>query len=95
MASQLTRDEVARIASLAQLDLSDAELDTFARQLTDIVSYTAIVQQADTSAFAADADAAAATANRADAPAPSLDRDVVLAEAPDASSGLFRVPKVR
>lgn len=98
MASQVTRDEVARIAGLAQLDLSAAELDTFARQLTDILTYAAIVQQADTTEVA---NSTSGSRNfgapaRPDIPVPSLDRDDVLAQAPDAASetGLFRVPKV-
>jgi aspartyl-tRNA(Asn)/glutamyl-tRNA(Gln) amidotransferase subunit C len=105
MASQLTRDEVAHIAGLARLELSATELDTFARQLTDILAYAAVVQQVD---IAAEPDAStferrtsgAEPENpgtlRPDTPAPSLERNVVLAEAPDAvrESGLFRVPRV-
>jgi len=111
MASQVTRDEVARIAGLAQLELSTSELDTFARQLSDILAYAAIVQQADTTGVSNPGTSNPepeprnpgtgtseprnpGTQVRADQPAPSLDRDVVLAEAPDAVSGLFRVPKV-
>jgi aspartyl-tRNA(Asn)/glutamyl-tRNA(Gln) amidotransferase subunit C len=98
MASQLTGDEVAHIAGLAQLELSASEVDLFARQLTDILAYAAIVQQidapADTSAGAMITADAAPT--RADVPASSLGRDTALAQAPDADreAGLFRVPKV-
>ena len=97
MASQLTRDEVAHIATLAQIDLTPAEQDTFTRQLTDILKYAATIQQADTSGV--EPDAAPTTAlpgPREDAPAASLDRQAVMAIAPDArgDAGLFRVPKV-
>jgi aspartyl-tRNA(Asn)/glutamyl-tRNA(Gln) amidotransferase subunit C len=107
MASQLTRDEVAHIAGLARLDLSATELDTFARQLTDILAYAAIVQEADVVAEPQMSNFELRTSNfepqnsepgalRTDIPRRSLDRDAVLAEAPDADrqSGLFRVPKV-
>jgi aspartyl-tRNA(Asn)/glutamyl-tRNA(Gln) amidotransferase subunit C len=98
MASQLNRDEVAHIANLAQIDMTASELDTFARQLTDILAYAATIQQADTSGIETDASANAANLPepRPDTPIPSLDRDAALAIAPDGrpAAGLFRVPKV-
>ena len=98
MASQLSRDEVAHIAALAQIDLTPDELATFARQLTDILGYAATIQQADTTGIDADGTAADMTlpGPRADVPAPSLTRDEAMAIAPDArpAAGLFRVPKV-
>lgn len=98
MASQLSRDEVAHIATLAQIDLTPAEQDLFARQLTDILKYAATIQQADTSGIEPDAVTmlSALPGPRDDAPAPSLDRAAAMAIAPDAraDAGLFRVPKV-
>ena len=96
MASQLTRDDVAHIASLARLDLSAAELDTFARQLADILAYAAVVQQVDTTGAGHPDAATAGPPLRPDQPAPGLDRDSALSGAPDAAreAGLFRVPKV-
>ena len=43
-----TRDDVAAIAALANLELDDAELDLFARQLGDILAYAEEVQRIDT-----------------------------------------------
>jgi aspartyl-tRNA(Asn)/glutamyl-tRNA(Gln) amidotransferase subunit C len=98
MASQLNRDEVAHIANLAQIDVTASELETFARQLTDILAYAATIQQADTSGIDADmsANAPSLPEPRHDAQTPSLNRDAALAIAPDSrpASGLFRVPKV-
>jgi len=99
MASQLTRDEVAGIAQLARLELSADEQDALTRQLGDILAYAATVQQADTTGvepMRGDLGGSALPERRADMPAPSLRRDEVLSEAPDASlaAGLFRVPKV-
>ena len=48
MASTLTRDEVARIAELARLSLSDAEVTLFTTQLTRILEYAEAVQRVDT-----------------------------------------------
>jgi aspartyl-tRNA(Asn)/glutamyl-tRNA(Gln) amidotransferase subunit C len=106
VASKLTRTDVAKIAELARLELTPRELDLFSTQLTAILEYAAVIEQVDTSSVA-QADAAAPAANaaadpveaaflRADSPAPSIRREQVLSQAPDAASdaGLFRVPKV-
>jgi aspartyl-tRNA(Asn)/glutamyl-tRNA(Gln) amidotransferase subunit C len=98
MASQLNRDEVAHIAKLAQIDVTASELDTFARQLTDILAYAATIQTADTTGIETEtsANAASLPEPRPDAEVPSLNRNAALAIAPDAKpeAGLFRVPKV-
>jgi aspartyl-tRNA(Asn)/glutamyl-tRNA(Gln) amidotransferase subunit C len=102
MASQLTPREVAHIADLARLTLSTDERQMFSRQLTDILAYANTIQQVDTAAIdrshATDTSPgdAAPPALRADEPVAGLNRDEVLAEAPDGvrDAGLFRVPKV-
>jgi len=97
MASILTRADVLRVAVLAHLELSDAEVDLFTRQLGEILAYAADVQRIDTTGVAPTSHAlATTTAWREDAPVPPLDREAVFANAPDArrDAGLFRVPKV-
>src|SRR5262245_10994196 len=97
MPSSLTRGEVAKIAALANLELDASELDLFARQLGDILTYADQVQQIDTSGVPPTAAVVTRhAADRADALRPSLDRDEALAGAPDAAvdAGLFRVPRV-
>ena len=47
---KLTRDEVRHVAELAKLQLSDAELDEYAGQLGQILTYAQQVQSVDTSA---------------------------------------------
>ena len=85
MADTLTRADVERIAALARLELTPDEVTLFAGQLTAILAYADQVQQVDTSSVDT---AAAATvqvgAGRADAPVASLDRDLVLSQAPAA-----------
>jgi len=107
MAETLTRADVERIAALARLELTPDEVTLFAGQLTAILAYADQVQQVDTSGI----DAAPATiaslptealakvgdvAARNDVPAPSLDRDLVLSQAPaaDRAAGIFKVPRV-
>jgi aspartyl-tRNA(Asn)/glutamyl-tRNA(Gln) amidotransferase subunit C len=95
--SRFTRQEVAAIAALAQLELDESELDLFARQLGDVLAYAAEVQQIDTAGVTPTASVVTRhAADRLDETRPSLDRAAALANAPDASpdSGLFKVPRV-
>ena len=97
MPSQLTNEEVARIAELARLELTPAEAEMFTRQLTAILDYAARVQEVQTTDLIGLAGGGeAAPVWREDTVAPCLSRDEVLDRAPDAakSAGLFRVPKV-
>ena len=84
-----------RIATLARLELTPDETARFAQQLTAILAYADQVQQVDTSAVAAPP-APAASRKRDDGPVPSLDRNVILEQAPaaDRAAGLFKVPRV-
>jgi aspartyl-tRNA(Asn)/glutamyl-tRNA(Gln) amidotransferase subunit C len=95
MATVLSLADVDRIAALARLELTDDERTRFATQLTAILTYADQVQQADTSAAARQGESATPRL-REDALVPSLERDVVLAQAPtaDRAAGLFKVPRV-
>jgi aspartyl-tRNA(Asn)/glutamyl-tRNA(Gln) amidotransferase subunit C len=98
MPTNLTRAEVARIAALARLELTPDETALFAEQLGAILSYFEDLRRADTTEVppTAQVGGLAATPLREDAPRPSLDRDVLLREAPDGDpvAGLFTVPRV-
>jgi aspartyl-tRNA(Asn)/glutamyl-tRNA(Gln) amidotransferase subunit C len=92
-----TREAVAAIAALANLELDAAEIDLFARQLGDILAYADEVQQIDTTGVPPTASVVPRHAvDRPDEVRPSLDRDEALANAPDAAldAGLFKVPRV-
>lgn len=95
MASHLGRDEVERIAQLAHLTIASEDVPRFAEQLSAILEYAATIQRVDTAGVPPRA-GVASLAWREDDPVPSLPRDLVLDEAPDAATdaGLFRVPKV-
>jgi aspartyl-tRNA(Asn)/glutamyl-tRNA(Gln) amidotransferase subunit C len=97
MSSGFTREQVAAVAALANLDLDAAELDLFARQLGDVLNAAEEVQAVDTTGVPPTASVVARHgADRADEVRPCLDRDEVLAGAPDPAldAGLFRVPRV-
>jgi aspartyl-tRNA(Asn)/glutamyl-tRNA(Gln) amidotransferase subunit C len=97
MPAGFTADQIAAIAALANLELSESERDLFARQLGEILAYAEIVQQIDTTGVPPTASVVSRhAADRADEVAASLDRDEVLAAAPDAAldAGFFKVPRV-
>jgi aspartyl-tRNA(Asn)/glutamyl-tRNA(Gln) amidotransferase subunit C len=101
---KVTREDVLRVAELAHLELSEAELDAFGRHLDSILTYSDKLNELDTSGVepmaqvlppgAAAQDQAGATLMREDVPTPSDVAKDVLADAPDASAPYFRVPKV-
>lgn len=95
--STLTVADVERIASLAQLELSDDEKQLFTRQLAGILDYAEQLQAVDTTGVPATAHVDAAHGvERDDEPRPSLSTAEALANAPDPAldAGLFRVPRV-
>ena len=97
MPSKLTREDVLRIAELARLELSDAEVERFSKQISDILGYAEQVRDVDTTDVPPTSHVlGVAPAWREDDPRPSLDRRDALRNAPDADldAGLFKVPKV-
>ena len=95
MASPLTRDAAAHVAVLARLDLTDEELDRFTGQLGAVLEHAADVASLDTSGVPPTAHPLdLINVLREDVIRPCLDRDEVLAMAPAAEDGRFRVPKI-
>jgi aspartyl-tRNA(Asn)/glutamyl-tRNA(Gln) amidotransferase subunit C len=89
-----TVETVDHVARLARLYLTDAERELFARQLADILAYAESIQALDTAAVEPMSHALTAGSLREDAVREGLPRETVLAGAPDAKDGLFRVPRV-
>lgn len=95
MADRITRADVAHVADLARLHLSEEELDLFTHQLAAVLDHAADVEALDTAGVDPTAHPfPLQNVLRADEPRPSLDRDEVLAAAPAAEDGRFRVPPV-
>ena len=93
--STLSRKDVAHLAHLARLAVSEEELDLFAGQLTAVLDAVAQVGKADVADVPPTTHAVPMTnVLRPDAVRPSLPRDVVLAEALAAEDGRFRVPRI-
>jgi aspartyl-tRNA(Asn)/glutamyl-tRNA(Gln) amidotransferase subunit C len=95
MASPLRREDVAKVAKLARLRLSDAELDMFTEQLGQVLEHAQDIEALDLRDVVATAHPfGLVNVVREDARRPSLDRDEVLAMAPDADDGRFAVPRI-
>jgi len=97
MSQSFSREEVERIAALAALELTAEEVEMFTRQLAGILEYAQQVQTIDTTGVPPTAHVLGnRPVDRPDELRPSLERDEVLAAAPDPSpaAGLFRVPRV-
>ena len=91
----ITRDEVAHLARLARLELTDAELDRYAGQLGVILAAVAKVGEVAADDIPPTSHSVPLTnVTRPDVLRPSLDRDEVLAMAPAAEDGRFRVPRI-
>jgi aspartyl-tRNA(Asn)/glutamyl-tRNA(Gln) amidotransferase subunit C len=92
---ELTRADVEHVARLARLELSDAEAEQFTEQLGVILDHAAQVAALDTEGVAPTAHPLPlVNVFRADAAREGLDRDEVLAMAPAAEDGRFRVPRI-
>ncbi len=92
---RLTRDEVAHLAHLSRLAVTDEELDLFAGQLGAVLDAVAQVGRADVADVPPTTHAVPMTnVFREDVARPSLPRDAVLAGAPAAEDGRIRVPRI-
>ena len=95
MTERITRQDVAHVADLARLSLTDDELDAFTIQLADILDHAADLDALDL----ADVQPTAhplplVNVFRDDVIGPTSDRDEVLAAAPAVEDAQFKVPPV-
>lgn len=91
----LSLAEVEHIAGLARLALSDDEKTRFAEQLSAILDYARRLQAVDTTGIPPTSSVLPPqTILREDEPGACLSLEDVLANAPQAEAGQFRVPPV-
>jgi aspartyl-tRNA(Asn)/glutamyl-tRNA(Gln) amidotransferase subunit C len=91
----LTRDEVARLAGLARIRLSDAELDSLAPQLAVILESVAAVSQVAADEIPPSSHALPLqNVYRDDEVRPGLLPEEALGGAPDVDRQRFRVPRI-
>ena len=91
----LTRADVAHLAQLSRLQLTDAELDTYLGQLEVILTSVAAVTEVARDDIAPTSHAVPLTnVYRDDVVREGLSQEVALAGAPSAQDGRFRVPQI-
>jgi aspartyl-tRNA(Asn)/glutamyl-tRNA(Gln) amidotransferase subunit C len=94
-AGRISRADVAHLAHLARLAVTDQELDVFAGQLDVILSAVARVGEIAADDIPPTSHAVPMTnVFRADELVPSLPRAAVLAAAPQVEDDKFRVPRI-
>ena len=93
--SQISRDEVAHLARLARLALTEDELVGFAGQLDAILAHVGQIQSVDvTGVEPTDNPLKSVNVTRPDTVGPGLAQDEARAAAPRAEDGRFAVPRI-
>ena len=91
--ARITSEVVAKVAKLASLQLSEAELELMTSQLSGMLDHFADIDKLDLSNVAPLAQPfPLKNVFREDVVVAGVDRDEVLAAAPAAQAGRFRVP---
>ena len=95
MSDRISAADVAKVARLARLDLSTDELERMTAQLSGMLEHFADIDALDLAAVEPMTQPyPLVNVLRPDVVRPSLDRDEVLAAAPAAEDGRFRVPPI-
>ncbi len=92
---EISEEETLHVAHLARLGLSGAEVKSFSKQLSAILQHAKDIATLDLDDVVPTKHAISLmNVMREDTVGDSLDRDEVLASAPEAQSGMFVVPKI-
>jgi aspartyl-tRNA(Asn)/glutamyl-tRNA(Gln) amidotransferase subunit C len=91
----ISRDDVLRVARLARLALTDAEVETMREQLSAILSHIDALKAVDTAGVEPTSHAVPQfNVMREDEPRPCFPVEEMLANAPDRAGDFFRVPRI-
>jgi aspartyl-tRNA(Asn)/glutamyl-tRNA(Gln) amidotransferase subunit C len=89
----IDREQVLHVARLARLELSEAEVERFTRELSAVLDHIETIDALDLDEVPPTSHVVEVTNRlRADEPRPSWPREVMLEQAPDEADGGFRVP---
>lgn len=95
MSDRITRSAVEKVARLARLSLTEAEVEIATRELGDMLDHFADIDALDLDGVEPMTQPVPlVNVMRDDIATPTLDRDEVLAAAPLAVDGQFRVPPI-
>lgn len=91
----ITKEEVTYVADLARLEFDDEAVERLADELGAVLNYAETLNKLDTSAVKpTEHILPVQNVFREDVVKPSLPIDEVLANAPEAEAGCFKVPRV-
>ncbi len=102
----INTDDIRHVANLARLEFNEEETEHFTEQLTRILDYIGKLNELETDdvpptshihphqVFIMDSETEASHVAKPDVVKPSLPREDVLANAPEAEEGYFGVPRV-
>jgi aspartyl-tRNA(Asn)/glutamyl-tRNA(Gln) amidotransferase subunit C len=92
---KVTLEDVEKVAKLARLEVSPAEKEAFARQLSQILTYVETLKQYDTEGVESTATVLGqVNVFREDVVRPSLPVEKALANAPERDGDGFAVPRI-
>ena len=93
--SQISSDDVRKVAHLARVDLPEEKIATYTDQLESILEYVGQLQEVDTKGVPETTRAVEVTnVTRADGVQPTPVREEILSQAPQREGDFFRVPKI-
>ena len=91
----ISKDEIKHIANLSSLNLTEKEIEKYAKEVSEILEYAETVNNVDTSMVK---ETIGANTNynvfRKDEIKQSVSKEDLLKNAPSAEDGMFRIPKV-
>jgi aspartyl-tRNA(Asn)/glutamyl-tRNA(Gln) amidotransferase subunit C len=95
MSQHISREDVAHVAKLARLRLTDEELELYTEQLAAVLAHAEDVEALDVEGVEPTAHPLPlSNVTRPDEIRPCLDREEVLASAPAVEDGQFKVPAI-
>lgn len=87
--------DIRYVAKLARLALTEEEIERFGKQLGELLEHVNALKDLDIASVPATAQVVESrNATREDSLRPSLDRERVLAQAPQRQGPFFRVPRI-
>jgi aspartyl-tRNA(Asn)/glutamyl-tRNA(Gln) amidotransferase subunit C len=93
--SKISKEEVLKVAELARLELSEAEVEKFQKELSAILGYVDVLNKVDVSDVLATAQVTGLLNVYAeDKKNTSFSRDELLKNAPDSRDGYYKVKPV-
>jgi len=93
--AEITPEQVAHVANLARLDVTEEELERFSAQLSSVLLHVETIRRLDIAEVPPTSHAVPlSNVLREDVERPSLSREEVLAMAPESEDHRFKVPRI-